>query len=132
MFNLIRAKSGNEFRGSISVRVSLDVLSGKIKNIYDTPTDNEQIGISLTIPIFDWGDKKAHVKSTELGIEANRLNFEKERKTIILDIWQVCHRLPVLLNQVEIQRKGVENAERTYNIQLEKYRNGNLSVMERQ
>ena len=40
--------------------------------------------------------------------------------------------IKIILNQVEIQRKGVENAERTYNIQLEKYRNGNLSGMELQ
>lgn len=58
MFNLIRAKSENEFRGSISARVGLDALSGRIKDVYDNPTDNEQIGISLTIPIFDWGLKK--------------------------------------------------------------------------
>lgn len=132
MFNLIRAKSENEFRGSISARVGLDALSGRIKDVYDNPTDNEQIGISLTIPIFDWGAKKARVKSTELGIEAHRLNFEEERKNIILDIRQICNRLPVLLSQVDIQQKGVENAERTYAIQLEKYRNGNLSGMELQ
>ncbi len=132
MFTLVRTKSDNEFHGSLSARVGLDALAGKVKNMYDNPTDNEQIGVTLSIPIFDWGAKRARVKSTELGIEATELNFEEERKTIILDIRQVCHRLPVLLNQVEIQRKGVENAERTYNIQLEKYRNGNLSGMELQ
>ncbi|MDE6451700.1 MAG: TolC family protein, partial [Odoribacter sp.] len=50
----------------------------------------------------------------------------------VLDIRQICRRLPILLSQVDIQRKNVENAEHTYIIQSEKYRNGDLSGMELQ
>lgn len=132
MFGLIRAKSENEFKGNVTARIGLDALGGKIRGMYDNPTDNEEIGISLTIPIFDWGAKRARVKSTQLGIEATQLNFDEEQKTIALDIRQICRRLPVLLSQVDIQKKSVENAERTYTIQSEKYRNGNLSGMELQ
>lgn len=132
VFSLVRAKAENEFKGNLSARIGLDALSGKVRGMYDNPTDNEQVGISFTIPLFDWGAKRARVKSTELGIESGRLNFEEEKKTIILDIRQICRKLPVLLSQVEIQKSSVENSEQTYNIQLEKYRNGNLSGMELQ
>lgn len=132
LFSLIRTKADNEFKGNLSARIGLEALAGKPGNMYDNPTDNEQIGISFTIPIFDWGAKRARVKSTELGIEANRLSFAEEEKTIVLDIRQICRRLPILLSQVDIQRKNVENAEHTYVIQSEKYRNGDLSGMELQ
>ena len=33
----------------------MDALAGKVKNMYDKPTDNEEVGVTLTIPIFDWG-----------------------------------------------------------------------------
>lgn len=132
VFSLIRAKAENEFKGNLSARIGLDALGGKVKNMYDNPTDNEQVSISLNIPIFDWGAKRARVKSTELGIESNQLSFEEEQKSIVLDIRQICRKLPVLLSQVEIQKTSTENSERTYTIQLEKYRNGNLSGMELQ
>lgn len=132
VFTLVRAKAENEFKGNLSARIGLDALSGKVRGMYDNPTDNEQVGISFTIPLFDWGAKRARVKSTELGIESGRLNFDEEKKSIILDIRQICRKLPVLLSQVEIQKSSVENSEQTYNIQLEKYRNGNLSGMELQ
>lgn len=132
VFSLVRAKAENEFKGNLSARIGLDALSEKVRGMYDNPTDNEQVGISFTIPLFDWGAKRARVKSTELGIESGRLNFEEEKKSIILDIRQICRKLPVLLSQVEIQKNSVENSEQTYNIQLEKYRNGNLSGMELQ
>ena len=40
--------------------------------------------------------------------------------------------MPTLVRQIEIKKKNVENAEHTYEINLEKYRNGNLTGMELQ
>ena len=59
VFSIIRTKAESEFKGDLSVRVGMDALAGKVKNMYDKPTDNEEIGVTLTIPIFDWGAKKA-------------------------------------------------------------------------
>lgn len=130
VFNLIRAKAENEFKGNISVRVGLNALDEKLNKMYDKPTDNEQIGVSLTIPLIDWGAKKARVKSSELGMEADELSLEEEKKTIITDIREICRNLPVLLRQTEIRKENVDNAEMTYRIQEGRYRDGNLSGME--
>lgn len=132
VFNIIKAKAENEFKGSISARVGMDALGGKVNNMYAKPTDNEQVGISLTIPIFDWGAKKARVKSSELAMESNQIDFDEEKKNITLGVRQICRNLPTLIRQIEIKKKSIENAEHTYEINLEKYRNGNLTGMELQ
>ncbi len=132
VFNIIRAKAENEFKGSISARIGLDALAGKIKNMYDSPTDNEQIGISLNIPIFDWGAKKARVKSSELAMESNQIDFDEQKKNITLEVRQICRNLPTLVRQIDIKKKSIENADHTYEINLEKYRTGNLTGMELQ
>ena len=113
VFSIIRTKAESEFKGDLSVRVGMDALAGKVKNMYDKPTDNEEVGVTLTIPIFDWGAKKAKVKSS-------------------IDVRQICRNLPTLIRQIEIKKKSIENAERTYEINLEKYRNGNLTGMDLQ
>ena len=132
VFNIIRTKAENEFNGNITARVGLDALGGKVKNMYDNPTDNEQVGITLTIPIFDWGAKKARVKSSELAMESDEIDLEEQKKQITLDVRQICRNLPTLVRQIEIKKKNIDNAERTYEINLEKYRNGNLTGMELQ
>ena len=131
-FSIIRAKATNEFKGSISANVGMNAFDSNVKNVYDKPTDNEQIGISLSIPIFDWGARKAKVKSAVLAHESNQISFEEEKKQIILDVRSICRNLPTLLSQIEIKQKSIENAERSYEINLEKYRNGNLTGMELQ
>lgn len=132
VFSIIRAKAENEFKGSISARVGMDALSGKVNNMYNNPTDNEQVGVSLTIPLFDWGAKKARVKSSELAMESNQIDYDEEKKNITLSVRQICRNLPTLIRQIEIKKKNIENAEHTYEINLEKYRNGNLTGMELQ
>ncbi|MGL5681839.1 MAG: TolC family protein [Marinifilaceae bacterium] len=132
MFSLVRAKADNEFKGSISARIGLNALGDKHTNMYNNPTDNEQVGVSFQIPIIDWGAKKAKVKSTQIGIESNQIDFEEEKKSITLGVRQICRNLPTLISQIEIKKKSMENAERTYDINLEKYRNGSITGMELQ
>lgn len=132
VFSIIKAKAESEFKGNISARIGMDALDSKVKNMYNKPTDNEQIGVTLTVPIFDWGAKKARVKSTELAMESNQIDFEEQKKDITLSVRQICRNLPTLIRQIEIKKKSIENAEHTYEINLEKYRNGNLTGMELQ
>lgn len=132
IFAIIRAKAENEFRGDLNARVGMNALSGKLNDVYAKPTDNEQIGLSLSVPIFDWGAKKARVKSAELSHESNQINFDEEKKGIIIDVRQICRNLPVLIRQINIKKQSVGNAERTYDINQEKYRNGNLTGIELQ
>lgn len=132
VFSIIRAKAENEFKGNISARVGLNALGDKVGNMYDNPTDNEQIGVSLTIPIFDWGAKKARVQSSKLAMESDEVDMSEQKKEITINIRQICRNLPTLINQINIKKKSIENAERTYEINLEKYRNGNLTGMELQ
>lgn len=132
VFSIIRAKAESEFKGSITARVGLNALGDKVDNMYNNPTDNEQIGISLNIPIFDWGAKKARVQSSKLAMESDEVDYTEQKKEITINIRQICRNLPILISQIDIKKKSIENAERTYDINLEKYRNGNLTGMELQ
>ena len=83
VFSIIRTKAESEFKGDLSVRVGMDALAGKVKNMYDKPTDNEEVGVTLTIPIFDWGAKKAKVKSSQLAMESDEISLEEQKKEIV-------------------------------------------------
>lgn len=129
-FNLIQTKALNEFRGQLNLSVGLFGDNRNIANIYDNPTDNESVSLSLTIPLWDWGERKSRIKASEASIEASEISFEEEQNNIILGIRQVCRNLINLRNQIEIARQNVVNAQLTYDLNLEKYRNGDLTGMD--
>lgn len=132
VFSIIRAKADSEFKGNLTARVGLDALSGKVNSMYDNPTDNEQVGISLSIPLWDWGAKKARVQSSQLAMQSDDISLVEQKKDITINIRQICRNLPTLINQINIKKKSIDNAELTYDINLEKYRNGNLTGIELQ
>lgn len=129
-FDLIQTKSLNEFRGNLGISVGLFGDNEKFGKVYDNPTDNESIMFSLTIPLWDWGERKSRIKAAEASIESANISFEEEQNNIILDIRKIYRNLINLQNQIEIARQNVINAQLTYDLNLERYKNGDLTGMD--
>jgi outer membrane protein TolC len=131
-FDLIRTKAMNEFKGSLGLSVGLFGDNEKLKDIYATgsSTDNESISLSLQIPLWDWGEKKSRIKATQATIETSKITLAEEQNDIILGIRKVYRNLLNLQNQIEIARQNVTNAQLTYDLNLEKYKNGDLTGMD--
>lgn len=129
-FDLIQTKALNEFRGSLGLSLGLFGDNEKFKDVYTSPTDNETVSLSLTIPLWDWGERKARIKATEASIETAQITKEEEQNDIILAIRKVYRSLLNLQNQIEIASQSVINAQLTYDLNLEKYKNGDLTGMD--
>ncbi len=129
-FDLIRTKSQNEFRGDMNLRMGITGDNNELNMIFDNPTRSPSVSLSFNIPIFDWGEKKARIAAAEAAIQTQELNLTEERKQIIVDIRQVYRNLQNQLNQIDIAKQNERNAELTYEINLERYENGDLTGMD--
>lgn len=129
-FELIRTKSFNEFYGNISATFGLIGDNEDITQIYNPATDNQEVSLTFTIPIFDWGERKSRIKASEAQIQSQELDFTQERVDIIVNIRAVYRNLQNLLNQIEIAKQGVKNAQLTYEVNVERYKNGDLTGMD--
>jgi outer membrane protein len=129
-FELIQTKSLNEFKGTLGLSVGLFGDNEKFGNVYENPTDNETVSLSLVIPLWDWGEKKSRIKATQASIETANISLEEEQNDIILSIRKVYRNLLNLQNQIGIARQNVTNAQLTYDLNLERYKNGDLTGMD--
>jgi len=129
-FSLIQTKALNEFRGDLNLSIGLFGDNERLDEIYSSPTDNEQVSLSLTIPLWDWGERKSRIKAAEASIESQQISYEEEENDIIINIRKVYRNLTNLKNQIEIARQNVINAQLTYELNLEKYENGDLTGMD--
>ncbi len=129
-FDLIQTKALNEFKGSLGLSVGLFGDNEKFVDVYANPTDNESVELSLTIPLWDWGERKSRIKATEASIETANIGLEEEQNNIILGIRKVYRNLLNLQNQIVIARQSVINAQLTYDLNQEKYKNGDLTGMD--
>ncbi|TFH49876.1 MAG: TolC family protein, partial [Bacteroidia bacterium] len=129
-FDMIQTKALNEFRGSLGLSIGLFGDNDKFGSVYDKPVDNEDVSVSLSIPLWDWGERRSRIKAAQASIESENISFEEERNNIILSIRKVYRNLLNLRNQIEIARQNVTNAQLTYELNLEKYKNGDLTGMD--
>ncbi|MEN8226852.1 MAG: TolC family protein [Bacteroidota bacterium] len=129
-FNLVQAKATNEFEGSITASFGVQSNDELFSELFETPTNTPSIGLTLNIPIFDWGERKSEIKAAEASLKSSQLDYKIEKTDIEVNIRSVVRSLKNLENQIEIQRKTVENAQLTYDINLERYRNGDLTSMD--
>ncbi|PRZ00303.1 outer membrane protein TolC [Marinilabilia salmonicolor] len=129
-FDIIRTNAQNEFKGNIGVSVGLFGENEELTGVFDRPTDNQNIGFSLEIPLWDWGEKKARMRAAQAAQQIREINMDDEKINISLTIRQVHRSLKNLLTQIDIAQKNLENAKLTYDINLEKYKNGDLTSMD--
>jgi len=129
-FELIQTSAMNEFKGNITLTYGVIGNDQEFKNIYEVPAQNRGVALSLDIPLWDWGEKKSRIAASKAVIQTNELTFEDEKNDIIINIRQVSRNLRNLVNQIEIARQNERNAQLTYDINLERYKNGDLTSMD--
>ncbi|MCD4692598.1 MAG: TolC family protein [Calditrichales bacterium] len=130
-YDLIRASATNEFKGDINLSYGIiGTTDDEFENIYDTPTKDQRFSLELNVPLWDWGQKKSRIKAYRASIKDNELTLEDERSDIIIEIRRAYRNLKNLVNQIEIANQNVRNAQLTYDINLERYKNGDLTSMD--
>lgn len=127
MNDLIRTGAQNEFKGSVDLTYGITGTDEEFRDLYRSPTRNQSVAINFTIPLFDWGEKKHRLAAADAQVESRRLSAREEEKQVVYEIRQAYRNLLNQKTQIEIAEKNVTNARLTYEINLERYRNGDLS-----
>jgi len=131
-FTLIETRNGrqNSFNGNLALSLGITGDNPRFENIYSTPTQSPSIGLSLTVPIFDWGQRKARIKADETALTIAQLDYENLRVDIELAIRQSIRELENLRRQIEIQQISMRNAEQTYALYEVRYREGDITGLQ--
>lgn len=129
-FDMIKTKALNEFKGDIALSFGLIGDNRHLGQVYDSPTQNPRVAISFSVPIFDWGEKKARIRAQQVAQTINELDFHEDKVDIELNIRQVWRNLENLRTQIKIAEQNVTNAQLTYDLNQTRYREGDITGME--
>lgn len=129
-FEMIQTRALNEFEGELNLRLGITGDNGNVAKVYNNPTQSPSVALSFSVPLFDWGEKKARIAAQEAAIQSEELNYEDQQKEIIIGVRQAYRNLQNQVNQIEIAKQNEVNAQLTYEINLERYENGDLTGMD--
>jgi outer membrane protein TolC len=129
-FEMIQTRALNEFEGELNLRLGITGDNRNVAKVYNNPTQSPSVALSFSVPLFDWGEKKARIAAQEAAIQSEELNYEDQQKEIIIGVRQAYRNLQNQVNQIEIAKQNEVNAQLTYEINLERYENGDLTGMD--
>jgi outer membrane protein len=84
------------------------------------------VGLTLSIPIIDWGENRAKVHSAQSTLELNKIQLDAERVDIERDIRTTVNRLQSSLRRLQLLEKNVVVAEKSFDISRKRYANGDI------
>lgn len=128
--SMIQVKDNDSFSGNVSLSLGIMGDDPSFGNIYDNPTNNPRVAVTFSVPLYDWGARKARIKAAEIERKMFELNAEEEIKSIEMNLRSTCRSLDNLLNQISIAEQSQQNAQMTYDLNEERYRNGELTGMQ--
>ncbi len=128
--SMIQVKDNDSFSGNISLSLGVMGDDAEFPHIYDNPTNNPRVAVSFSVPIFDWGARKARIKAAEIERKMFELSAEEELKSIEMNVRSTCRSLDNLVGQISIAEQSQRNAQLTYDLNEERYRNGELTGLQ--
>jgi len=84
------------------------------------------VGLTLSIPIIDWGENRAKVHSAQSTLELNKIQQDYEKIEIERDIRTTVNRLQSSLRRLQLLEKNVVVAEKSFDISRKRYANGDI------
>ena len=127
MAEVVRTQALNEFKGSVDVSFGLIGTDEGVADVYSSTTRNQGVSVQLNVPLFDWGESMHRVAAAREQVARSERSAVEQRRRITAEIRQAHRALINQEAQIDIATKSVDNARRTYEINLERYRNGDLS-----
>lgn len=126
--NLAYTKANNGLQVSLQAQIGLTQSADGLHSAYRNLKDNEVIGITFSLPIYDWGMgrgktrmAKAQLELARTQVAQNNLDFEQEIRTTVMYFNNQAE-------QCKISRRALEIAEETYLMAYKRYENGAMSV----
>ncbi len=127
---LIRAAATNEFKGNLRLSYGFMGNDESLGNILDNQDENQDVSISFDVPIYDWGEQESREKAAQISVRTSEHNLEDEKISIVIGLRKAYRSIENQALQIDLARQNVKIAQQTYDINLERYKNGDLTSMD--
>lgn len=128
--SLAQAKSNKGIQLSLRGEVGLTQSGNSFAGAYSHLKDNEIVGLTLSLPIFDWGVSKGRIQVAKSQLEVIRSRQEQEYSDYMQSLRKKVMEFnsqPTLCHDAE---RAMEISAERYDIMRRRFEAGNVSVTE--
>ena len=100
----------------------------ELRNAYQSPIDQERVGLTLEVPIADWGLSRARREIAKSNLELTRRTIEQENIKFEREVILRVQQFDLKRQQLELANRAFEVADKRVTIAKNRYQIGKIDV----
>ena len=123
-------------RGNGSFRMDVELTYGRemedevLRGLLDQPSNSYTIGVRGTLPIWDWGARRARIDAQQAVLSRTQLSIQETREQIEVEIRNMVRNLDEYHQRALNMERNLTLARQVSAQTLEQYRQGSITILD--
>jgi outer membrane protein TolC len=126
--NVAYAKASRGFSFALNARFGMSQTGPDFPQAYKNLLDQETVGITFSIPIFDWGQGKGKVQKAKAAQEVVRAQVQQSENDFRRQVFTYVSQFNNQRQQCLVSRRAMLIASERYELTMHRFKEGNASV----
>ncbi len=125
---LAQAKANRGIQMTISGQIGLTQTGNSFRSAYNNLRDNEIVGLTLSLPIFDWGVSRGRVKMAQAQLDVVKTKLEQSHMDYVEELRRKVIQFNSQPTLCRDAMRAQEIAEERYGITYKRFETGAVTV----
>ncbi|PUZ30030.1 Outer membrane protein TolC [Chitinophaga costaii] len=126
--DIAKARGDNGLNAALTAQLGYSKSAATIPTVYQHPQDQQEVQLTFSIPILDWGRSKSRTKTAEANLEFTAYAVEQAKQTFTQQIVTQVTLFDMMKDQLVLTAGADSIASEKYQIAKDRYVLGNLSI----
>ena len=126
--SIAQAKASRGITMQLNARFGLTNSAKELQETYRNLLDQEVVGLTFTVPIFDWGEGKGKVRKAEAAAEVVKAQVAQAETDLRISLFTAVGQFNNQSRQCDASRRAAAIAQERYALVMEKFSRGNATV----
>jgi outer membrane protein len=126
--DVAKAKGDNGLNAALTAQVGFSKSATTVPKVYQSPQDQQQVQLTFSIPILDWGRSKSRTKTAEANLQFANYAVEQDKQIFTQEIVTQVTLFDMMKDQLILTADADSIASEKYQIAKDRYVLGNLSI----
>jgi len=126
--DLTQAKRNAGVNATLRMSYGISNSADDFGGIYENPEQQQNVRLSLSVPILDWGRSESRVKLAESRRELVLYDVDQDKQDFERRVVVQVEQFNLIKSQIATAEAADKVAEEGYKIALKKFQNGEISI----
>jgi outer membrane protein len=120
----------NSFRLDVELSYGREMQDPEFGNLIRDPRNSYTVGVSGSLPIWDWGERDARIEAQRLVLDRHELSIEETREQIEVGITNTVRNLEEYQQRAQSMEANLELAAQISAESLAQYSAGGITILD--